>query len=107
MVLLESCWNRELGDYHNEAMSYMSNTKDEMETIMSYVEEVHNDQATDTFESCYSDTKRAVAVAAGHRIFEEIDANGDGKLTLDEVNNFFDRYVVICWVVLLYFIDSS
>ena len=85
----DGLWNNKLGTDHTEAVGYMSETKEEMEVIMAYVQEVQNDPATDTLELCYTDTKRAVAMQAGYDVFDAIDSNGDGALTPEEVSSYF------------------
>ena len=82
-------WNRMLGTDHSEAVSYMSTTKERMEDIMSYVDDIHDDPVTDTLELCFAETKRAVAMQAGLEAFDAIDVDHDGTLTATEVNDFF------------------
>eukprot|EP01062_Namystynia_karyoxenos_P016850 TRINITY_DN16209_c0_g2_i1.p1 TRINITY_DN16209_c0_g2~~TRINITY_DN16209_c0_g2_i1.p1 ORF type:complete len:575 (+),score=127.10 TRINITY_DN16209_c0_g2_i1:113-1726(+) len=82
-----SPWRRGLGDEHNVATDYMTDTKREMDIIMEYVDDIHsqNIRAPDSVESMYSDTKRIIAMRAGEEVFDQIDSNKDGSLSCEEV----------------------
>eukprot|EP00756_Hemistasia_phaeocysticola_P005106 Hpha_TRINITY_DN13175_c0_g1::TRINITY_DN13175_c0_g1_i1::g.113895::m.113895 len=90
-----SPWKRGLGDEHDEATEYMRETKEEMNLIMEYVDEVHNNgvrAGADSMEAMYADTKRLVAVKAGEDIFDQIDIDKDGTLSCQEVSMWLKKH---------------